>query len=265
MDNLKTGKRERVLTFFRLVWQPYAMSFYLWYLIISFQWRSTMRFSYRIPERSKKARKMLGWEHRQLPILSQKLDFTTGKNGKLPSCFWTPKKKKTERKGIGSYILLWKTGINNCQTHLKFFVIAYVLLVCYISLKVLRFGRILKRYLFHLLMNWINPSISSQKDPLATLNIHTTGNFTLSPCHVSSPQWEELIFLHSLRGWKAFLWAKISLTTWSFCPRSHAKQHFSIYSKICFLHILTTIKSEEALQSCVIILIGSNFSQRQII
>lgn len=121
------------------------------------------------------------------------------------------------------------------------------------------FGRFLEDNLFHLLLNWINPSTSSQRVPPASLNTCTTGNLTASSCYVSRPLPEEVTFLHSLRGCKAFLWAKISLAAWSFGPRSHTGQHFSIYSKTCFLPISTTIKSEGGLSS----ILHCNFNRQQ--
>lgn len=253
MDNLKNEKRERGLTFSRRLYvcQPCARSFYLWYLIY-FQWESKMVFSYRIWERGKKAVKIGWWEGRMPPILSQKIwTLPEEKMGNYQPCLECQKRRRErrqqERKGIGSYILLWITGTNNCQPHLNNF---YDCLCDGCMLYFIKsFGRILEDNLFHLLLNWINPSTSSQRDPPASLNTCPTGNLTASPCYVSRPLSGKVTFLHSLRGCKAFLWAKISLAAWSFGPRSHTEQHFSIYSKTCFLHVLTTIKSEGGLPS----------------
>ena len=54
---------------------------------------------------------------------------------------------------------------------------------------------VLQVHLFHLLPNRLNPFTSSRKNPLASVDTYMMGNFTLSPCYVSSPLTQEVTFL----------------------------------------------------------------------
>lgn len=68
---------------------------------------------------------------------------------------------------------------------------------------------------------------------------------------MSSPLTQELTFLSSFEKLEGISASYNLPRAWFFGPRSGRTQHFSICSKTYFLHILTTVKSESALQLIV--------------
>lgn len=125
-------------------------------------------------------------------------------------CFGIGKKKKEgnkgrerkkERKVLGH--MVWVTGTGNCQAHFFFFCDCCVVPLTFIFyFKMLRFGRILKGHLFHLLLNWVSPFASPQRDPRAGLNkTCKTGRSHWAPAVCQALWHRRLHFSAAWRGW----------------------------------------------------------------
>lgn len=124
-------------------------------------------------------------------------------------CFGIGKKKegnkgrerKKERKVLGH--MVWVTGTGNCQAHFFFFCDCCVVPLTFIFyFKMLRFGRILKGHLFHLLLNWVSPFASPQRDPRAGLNkTCKTGRSHWAPAVCQALWHRRLHFSAAWRGW----------------------------------------------------------------